>query len=75
VSALRLRCPLRTLRIICLAAAFLACRFIFQLGVVPTLFVTFSVRWFVVTPLPRAKRQSASSKRPTTTAGGSPTTA
>lgn len=47
------RRPSPTLRVTLLAAVFLACRFGLKLGLVPTLFITFSVRWFVVTPLPR----------------------
>jgi hypothetical protein len=41
---------------------FLACRFGLHLALLPTLLITFSARWFVVTPAPPAKRKSESSK-------------
>ena len=64
--------PWRALRVTCLAAVFLACRFgPWRLALVPTLFITFSFRWFVVTPPPPAgkRRESAAGA-----AGASPST-
>lgn len=59
--------PSQALRVVCLATVFLACRFGLQLALVPALFITFSVRWFVVNPPPATKHESAPAGSSSTT--------
>jgi hypothetical protein len=40
-------------RVACLALFLLALRFILRVPLIPTLFLTFTARWFVLSPLPR----------------------
>lgn len=39
-----------------LALTFLACRFLVKLAILPTLMLMFTLRWFVMNPLPKKKK-------------------
>ena len=44
---------------------FLACRFLVKLAILPTLMLMFTLRWFVMNPLPKkTKKPNAGEKQP-----------
>ena len=45
------------LRVTVLAMTFLACRFLVKLAILPTLMLMFTLRWFVMNPLPKKTKK------------------
>ena len=46
------------LRVTVLAMTFLACRFLVKLAILPTLMLMFTLRWFVMNPLPEEDEET-----------------
>lgn len=60
-DGLRARFRSQWLRLTTLACCFLVCKWVLRLGFLPTLLLMFTVRWFIMNPLPEKKTAEKSS--------------
>jgi hypothetical protein len=60
-DGLRARFRSQWLRLTALACCFLVCKWVLRLGFLPTLLLMFTVRWFIMNPLPEKKTAEKSS--------------